>query len=252
MFSLIAITPQYMFWQEIRDNKNNLTTNYLYAFESDSLKLSKIILINYSTSYEYYESNNQDFPYSFIFNFKQGLQMLQYDGEVTQKTYSINFPVHEDGGLYFYIGYVSGKYKYFAYSKMLNYNSIQFGYSTFLSKMNSFLDFDTCQNYTVTDISENYQVIDYASDPTLAKNVYETNSSVNIRREISFDLYNSTSEWNGYQIANIKDWIYPRYTVALTGWSAALPNFILNNKLKVNIGTNVQNPKLIVPFNSCN
>ena len=152
-FSLNAATSQFLFWQEIDGVKNNDTTNYLYVFNSDSLLLSKIILINFSTSYDFYGSSS-GYPYSFVFNFNQSLQMLQYDGQIGIKMNSLSFITYEDGGSYFNIGIITGNTSYFVYSKMMNYNSIQFGYSTYISMMPSFLELDTWQNYKLTDISK--------------------------------------------------------------------------------------------------
>ena len=128
------------------DKNNNDTTNYLYVFKSDSFLLSKVILINYSSSYSFYGSSS-GYPYSFVLNSRQDFKLLQYNGNLKYKMSSFEFTNIENGGNYFDIAVVKGNTTYFIYSKMMNINSIQFGFSTYISKMTSFFELETWQNY---------------------------------------------------------------------------------------------------------
>ena len=111
------------------------------------------------------------------------------------------------------------------------------------SKHDKIINSQTSQN--------NYDIYDYYTNTSLQSEVYEVEFTLNTRTEFTFDAYNSSAEWDGYQVADIKDWFYPRYSVAFPDWAPDLPSFTLNNKIQLNIGTNIESPQTFTPFNDC-
>ena len=111
--------------------------------------------------------------------------------------------------------------------------------------------FDSWQIYTLDDNTKNYRIIDYSANPSRLNRVHEVNLAVNIRQETSFYLYNSTTNWYGYQNIDITDWVYPRYSTYLTNWGMELPDFTIQNSYNINIGNNMQKIKTFAPFTHC-